>query len=105
MSIKVNAGTLDDMSQRFVSASHRLEGGEKVRERHLTFPDLAVMLNALSPKRNAALKCLRLRQTSPVSRVQHDWANFRDGVHLLRGRGFVFGVSQFRGRLPMRRSI
>ena len=44
--IKVNVGTLDDMGRRFVSAWHRLDRGEKVRETHLTFPDLAALLNA-----------------------------------------------------------
>ena len=38
--VKVNVGTLDEMGQRFVNAWHRLERGKKVRERHLTFPDL-----------------------------------------------------------------
>jgi predicted transcriptional regulator len=49
--IKVKVGTLDDMGRRFVSAWHRLERGEKVKERHLTFPDLPSMPSALSPKR------------------------------------------------------
>ena len=48
---KVRVGTVKDMGQRFVSAWHRLERGEKVRERHVTFPDLPSMLNALTPKR------------------------------------------------------
>ncbi len=39
--VKVNVGTLDEMGQRFVNAWHRLGRGENVRERHLTFPDLA----------------------------------------------------------------
>ena len=56
--IKVNVGTLDGMGQRFVSAWHRLERGEKVRERHLTFPTLAAMLNALSPKRLELLQAV-----------------------------------------------
>jgi hypothetical protein len=43
--VKIHVGTLKDMGQRFVSAWHRLERGEKVRERHVTFPDLPSMLN------------------------------------------------------------
>ena len=60
--VKVHVGTLDEMGQRFVNAWHRLERGEKVRERHLTFPDLASMLNALSPKR---LELLRAVHANP----------------------------------------
>jgi hypothetical protein len=33
--VKVHVGTVKDMGQRFVSAWHRLERGEKVRERRL----------------------------------------------------------------------
>src|SRR5437588_7249386 len=47
--VKVHVGTREDMGKRFVSAWHRLERGEKVRERHVTFPALAWMLNALTP--------------------------------------------------------
>jgi predicted transcriptional regulator len=39
------------MARRFTSAWHRLENGQKVRETHLTFPDLPALLSALSPKR------------------------------------------------------
>jgi hypothetical protein len=31
--VKIHVGTANDMGQRFVSAWHRLERGEKVRER------------------------------------------------------------------------
>jgi len=44
--IKANVGTLEDMGKRFVSAWRRLEQGEKVRERHITFRDLSSMLSA-----------------------------------------------------------
>jgi predicted transcriptional regulator len=65
--VKVNVGTLDEMGQRFVNAWHRLERGEKVLERHLTFPDLAAMLNALSPKR---LELLRAVHDNPAGSVK-----------------------------------
>jgi predicted transcriptional regulator len=66
-SVKVNVGTLEERSQRFVNAWHRLEQGEKVRERHLTFPDLAAMLNALSPKH---LELLRAVHDNPAPSVK-----------------------------------
>jgi hypothetical protein len=49
--VKVHVGTVRNMGQRFVSARHRLERGEKVRERHVTFPDLPSMINALTHSR------------------------------------------------------
>ena len=49
--IKVHIGTIGEMGKRFVTAWRRLEPSEKVRERHVTFPDLPAMLNALTPKR------------------------------------------------------
>jgi len=62
--VKVHVGTLEAMGKRFVSAWHRLESGEKVRERHVTFPDLPAMLNALSPKRLELLRAVH-RQPAP----------------------------------------
>jgi predicted transcriptional regulator len=65
--IKAHMGTLDDMGKRFVSAWHRLERGERVRERHVTFPDLPAMLNALSPRR---LELLRDVHREPAPSVK-----------------------------------
>lgn len=45
------AAALDEMGKRFVSAWKRLEGGDRVRERHVTFRDLPAMLNALTSRR------------------------------------------------------
>jgi predicted transcriptional regulator len=53
---KVHAGTVEDMGQRFVSAWRRLEGREKVGERHGTFPNLPALLSALTPKRMELLR-------------------------------------------------
>jgi predicted transcriptional regulator len=49
--VRVHVGTVADMGRRFVDAWHRLEHGERVRERHVTFPDLGALLNALTPRR------------------------------------------------------
>lgn len=69
MSKKVNihVGTLDDMGKRFVSAWHRLERGERVRERHVTFPNLSSMMSALSEKR---LELLREVHREPAPSVK-----------------------------------
>ena|ERR1700681_5061721 len=78
--IKVNVGTLDSMGQRFVSTWHRLERGEKVRERHLTFPTLAAMLNALSPKRLELLQAVHEQPARSVKALaeRHDGGTGQD---------------------------
>jgi len=81
--VKVHVGALGDMGKRFVSAWHRLERGEKVRERHVTFPDLPAMLNTLTPKRlellrdvhrepAASVKALAVRLGRDYKRVHED---------------------------------
>ena len=65
--VKINVGGLKDMGQRFVRAWHRMERGEKVSERHLTFPDLTTLLSALTPKR---LELLRDVHQSPAPSVR-----------------------------------
>jgi predicted transcriptional regulator len=91
--IKVNVGTLDDMGRRFVNAWHRLEGGEKVREKHLTFPDLAAMLNALSPKRLELLRALHDQPARSVKaladRLGRDYKRVHQDVETLAASGLL----------------
>lgn len=69
--VNVHVGTIEDMGRRFVSAWRRLENGEKVRERHLTFEDLPALLNALTPKRLELLREVH-REAAPSVRVLAD---------------------------------
>ena len=98
--IKVNVGTLDDMGGRFINAWHRLERGEKVQDRHVTFPDLRSMLNALSPKRLELLRdvhrhparCVRAladRLGRKYKRVHEDVETLAQSGLLLRANGSV----------------
>ena len=91
--IKVTVGTLDDMGHRFVSAWHRLERGEKVRERHLTFPDLAAMLNALSPKRLELLRAVHEQTARSVKalaeRLGRDYKRVHQDVETLTAAGLL----------------
>jgi predicted transcriptional regulator len=91
--IKANVGTLDDMGKRFVSAWHRLEHGEKVRERHVTFPDLPAMLNALSPKRLELLRDVH-REPAPsvralADRLGRDYKRVHEDVETLAASGLL----------------
>jgi predicted transcriptional regulator len=91
--INANVGTLDGMGQRFVSAWHRLERGEKVRERHLTFPTLAAMLNALSPKRLELLQAVHEQPARSVKalaeRLGRDYKRVHEDVETLTASGLL----------------
>ena len=91
--IKANVGTLDDMGKRFLSAWHRLERGEKVRERHVTFPDLPAMLSALSPKRLELLRDVH-REPAPsvralADRLGRDYKRVHEDVETLTASGLL----------------
>ena len=91
--IKANVGTIEDMGRRFVSAWHRLEQGEKVREQHLTFPDLPSMLSALSPKRLELLRAVHAEPAKSVKalaeRLGRDYKRVHEDVETLTASGLL----------------
>src|SRR6267378_1637280 len=91
--IKAHVGTLDDMGKRFVSAWHRLERGERVRERHVTFPDLPAMLNALSPRRLELLRDVHRAPAPSVKalaeRLGRDYKRVHEDVETLTAAGLL----------------
>jgi predicted transcriptional regulator len=91
--VKVHVGTIEEMGKRFVNAWHRLERGEKVRERHLTFPDLPAMLNALTPKRLELLRDVH-REPAPsvkalAERLGRDYKRVHEDVETLTASGLL----------------
>jgi len=91
--IKANVGTLEDMGKRFVSAWRRLEQGETVRERHITFPDLSSMLSALTPKRIELLREVHREPASSVKaladRLGRDYKRVHEDVETLAASGLL----------------
>ena len=91
--VKVHVGTLGEMGKRFVSAWHRLEHGEKVRERHVTFPDLPAMLNALTPKRLELLRDVHREPAASVKalavRLGRDYKRVHEDVGTLAASGLL----------------
>lgn len=67
--VKLNVGSIDDMGKRFVSAWHRLEQGEDVKETNLTFFDWGEMVSALSPKRLALLRHLHAQPEKSIAGI------------------------------------
>ncbi len=91
--VKVHVGTLDDMGKRFVSAWHRLERGEAVRERHVTFPNLSSMMTALSEKRLELLREVH-REPAPsikalALRLGRDYKRVHEDVETLTASGLL----------------
>ena len=86
--VNVHVGTMEDMGRRFVSAWRRLETGEKVRERHVTFEDLPALLNALTPKRLELLREVRREPAASVrvlaSRLGRDYKRVHGDVEAHR---------------------
>ena len=91
--VKVHVGTLGEMGKRFVSAWRRLERGEKVRERHVTFPDLPAMLNALTPKRLELLRDVHREPAASVKalavRLGRDYKRVHEDVETLAASGLL----------------
>jgi predicted transcriptional regulator len=91
--VKLNVGTLDDMGKRFVNAWHRLERGERVRERHLTFPDLSALLSALTPKRLELLRDVHRLPARSVKalaeRLGRDYKRVHEDVETLTTSGLL----------------
>lgn len=54
--VTLHSGSLEDMSNRFVIAWHKLKQGESVEKNNYTFFDLNSMLKVLSPKRVELLR-------------------------------------------------
>jgi predicted transcriptional regulator len=91
--VKVHVGTLDDMGQRFVSAWRRLERGERVRERHVTFPNLSTMMNALSEKRLELLREVHREPAASIKalavRLGRDYKRVYEDVETLASSGLI----------------
>jgi hypothetical protein len=77
------------MGQRFVNAWHRLGRGVKVRGRHLTYPDLAAMLSAQSPKRLELLRAVRPRESSQCLLPAGGLSRSRDMIGQLNPAGLA----------------
>jgi predicted transcriptional regulator len=91
--VNVHVGAMEDMGRRFVSAWRRLETGEKVRERHVTFEDLPGLLNALTPKRLELLREVRREPAASVrvlaSRLGRDYKRVHGDVEVLSAVGLL----------------
>lgn len=91
--VELHVGTLEEMGARFVRAWRRLEAGERVRETHLTFPDLESLLSTLTPKRLELLRDLH-REPAPsvkalARRLRRDYKRVHEDVETLAEAGLL----------------
>lgn len=91
--IQVHVGTRQEMGRRFIEAWKKIERGEKVREEHLTFPDLETLLSALSPKRLELLREVHREPARSVralaKRVKRDYKRVHEDVETLAELGLL----------------
>lgn len=92
--VKVHVGeTMDDVGDRFIDAWHRMERGEDVNERHVSFADWETMVRVLSPKR---LELLRYVHQHPAKNIRvlalavgRDYRRVHDDVEALEAAGLL----------------
>jgi predicted transcriptional regulator len=66
--IQVHVGeTMEQVGARFVEAWHRMEQGEQVNEKHISFATWETMVRVLSPKR---LELLRHLHQTPAKNIR-----------------------------------
>src|ERR1039458_8896450 len=66
--VRVHIGeTMEDVGARFVDAWHRMELGEEVNEKHVSFENWETMVRVLSPKR---LELLRHVHRCPAKNIR-----------------------------------
>lgn len=91
--VAVHVGTPEDMGQRFISAWHRAVGGERVRETHVTFPDLPALLHALPPKRLELLRALHAQPAPSIKalaeRLGRDYKRVHEDIETLTESGLI----------------
>jgi predicted transcriptional regulator len=91
--VKLHVGSPEEMGKRFIGAWHRLEGGEEVKETHLTFFSLETMMSALSPRRLELLRQVHRHPAPSVSDLARtlgrDYKRVHDDLSVLARAGLI----------------
>ncbi len=91
--VKLHVGDIDDMGKRFVDAWKRLENGQKVEERHLSFFSLDAMMATLTLKRLDILTHLHRPQEktgATLARIlNRDYKRVYTDVEALAAAGLI----------------
>jgi predicted transcriptional regulator len=92
--MRVHVGeTMDDLGARAVDAWHRIERGEAVNEKHVSFSDWETMVRVLSPKR---LELLRHVHQNPAKNIRvlaqalgRNYSRVHEDVEALEAAGLL----------------
>jgi len=92
--VQIHVGeTMEDVGARFIDAWHRMERGEEVNEKHVSFADWETMVRTLSPKR---LELLRHIHQCPARNVRtlaqalgRDYRRVHEDVEALGAAGLL----------------
>ena len=91
--VKVHAGSLQDMANRFTHAWNQASKGIEVNETNITFLDIQTMLDTLSPRRLDLLKYVRQNGADNVkalaSSLGRDYKNVHNDVSVLLSVGLL----------------
>lgn len=92
--VQVHVGTtLEEFGARAVDAWHRMERGEDVNEKHVSFEDWDTMVRTLSPKRLALLRHIHRHPTKTIRALAdalgRDYRRVHDDVAALEGAGLL----------------
>jgi predicted transcriptional regulator len=85
--------SMDDVGARAVDAWHRMERGDDVDERHVSFADWETMVRVLSPKRLALLRhlhhCSARNIRALALALGRDYRRVHEDVEALEAVGLV----------------
>ena len=92
--VEVHVGeTMQDVGRRFTDAWHRLERGEDVNEKHVSFVDWETMVKVLSPKRLALLRHVHQHPAKNIRMLalalRRDYRRVHDDVAALEAAGLL----------------
>jgi predicted transcriptional regulator len=92
--VHVHVGeTIEDVGARTIDTWHRMERGEEIREKHVSFADWETMVRVLSPKR---LELLRHIHQQPARNIRalaqalgRDYRRVHEDVEALEAAGLL----------------
>ena len=91
--VKLHVGEIDEMGKRFIDAWKRVENGQQVEERHLSFFSLDSMMATLSPKRLEILKHLHRHEEKNIAALarvlNRDYKRVYTDIEALAAAGLV----------------
>lgn len=91
--VKLHVGEIDEMGKRFIDAWKRVENGQQVEERHLSFFSLDSMMATLSPKRLEILKHLHRHEEKNIATLarvlNRDYKRVYTDIEALAAAGLV----------------